>query len=103
MIKITIGKENKELVSVGPSELTDKVNIDEFGRLLIECNKNPGVYWIRIQSEFLWNERVSQILYKLCKVNTFLVGNDPCHDELLGLICSIGDSEGYLQQVKGEF
>lgn len=103
MLEITIGKENRELLNVGPSEMTDIVDQNEFERLLLECNKHPDKYWIRIKSEFKWNERVSKVFKKLRTVHSFLSSDPPEYDETFGLLCSIGDSEGYLQQINGEF
>jgi hypothetical protein len=103
MLEIIIGKENRELLKVGPSEMTDIVDQNEFERLLLECNKHPDKYWIRIKSEFKWNERVSRNFKKLNTVNMFLIGDTLGYAEILGLLCSIGDSEGYLQQINGEF
>lgn len=104
MLKITVGIENAEIMAVGPGDITPENLKSEFMDHLEDMRKNPGKKWIRIESEFIWNERVNEIWKKLCLVNKLFQGGiEPDYDQSLGLLCSIGDNEGYIQQIKGEF
>ena len=86
-------------LAVGPAGVTPEKLQERFNEIFKEIMKTPHKWYVTVESSFEFNERAVGILNSMYHSVTAIIERKLDYSEKIGLVCSIPDREGYLQQI----
>lgn len=102
MLKIRFENIEKNFcpeLAVGPHDVTPKALRERFEEIFKELLETPGKWYITVESSFEFNKRAVSFLNVMYHSISDMVERKLDYSEKIGIICSIADKEGYLQQI----